>query len=62
MKLPDNLEGLIKAQNELDSTAFAAAGNQVEPTVQLGQCLSFVHTTKITRVPGLVNRDKFIPI
>lgn len=24
MKLPDNIEGLIKAQNELDSTAFAA--------------------------------------
>ncbi|SOD90430.1 nuclear transport factor 2 family protein [Spirosoma fluviale] len=24
MKLPDNIQGLIKAQNELDSTAFAA--------------------------------------
>ncbi|CCH02203.1 hypothetical protein FAES_4203 [Fibrella aestuarina BUZ 2] len=24
MKLPDNIEGLVKAQNDLDSTAFAA--------------------------------------
>ena len=24
MKLPDNIKGLIKARNELDSTAFAA--------------------------------------
>jgi len=24
MKLPENIEGLIKAQNELDSTAFAS--------------------------------------